>query len=352
MNISDLKNYIFEENKIEDILIDLGLHSIRNHGTYYTAANVDGDNPTAINVYINENLTTVNHTRKINGNNNSGDLLNLVQFVKGINCFEAMKYICDLIGLDLYSAVDNDIPLGVLFIHQLKEMSSDSSYEAEREYLKPIDESILNYYGRYVNDLFYEDNISYEVQNEFELGYDEVSNRITIPIRDEFGTLVGVKGRLFKKDLDSDESKYKYVYLEPCAKTHILYGLYMALPYIQKHNKVYVCESEKAVMQLWSYGIYNCVGIGGHKLSKSQVEKLSRLNVDIILCFDKDIPYKATNLNQDDLITECDKFLDILDIKIYYMLDKDNVLNKKESPTDNPEKFKHLQENNIYYYIK
>ena len=43
--------------------------------------------------------------------------------------------------------------------------------------------------------------ISYETQIEFEIGYDESTNRITIPIRDEISSLVGVKGRLLKEEI-------------------------------------------------------------------------------------------------------------------------------------------------------
>lgn len=35
-------------------------------------------------------------------------------------------------------------------------------------------------------------------------------------------------------------------------------------------------------------------------------------------------------------------------IPIYYIWDKDNILDDKESPSDNPEKWKKLIKNNIY----
>lgn len=342
MEVSDLKNYIYEENKIEDILIDLGLHHIVNHSNYYTCGNVDGDNPIAITVYNNENLFTINYTRNMN-NGNYCDLITLVEFVKEMDFFTAKRYIAELIGLDIYSDLQADIPLGLQFINQLKEMSTECLSEPVRECLNPIDEGILQYYGNYVNDMFLKDNIDYFTQTEFELGYDDYSNRITIPIRDEYGTLVGVKGRLFKEQLEENENKY--MYLEPCSKSQILFGIYKTLPYIKKNKFVYICESEKAVMQLWSYGICNAVALGGHKISRTQLEKLIRLNVDIVLCFDKDI-------GLEDIKVECNKFIDLLDIKIYYLLDSDNILDEKESPTDNYDKFKHLIENNKYYYAK
>ena len=89
--------------------------------------------------------------------------------------------------------------------------------------LKPISEEILNYYKNYVNDLFYDDNISYQTQKDFEIGFDPESNRYTIPIRSELGDLLGVKGRYFYRDVPENENKY--IYLEPCSKSQVLYGL-------------------------------------------------------------------------------------------------------------------------------
>jgi DNA primase len=81
--------------------------------------------------------------------------------------------------------LEDDIPKSLRLTKMLLELQTDS-YESESEKpLKPIPESILNYYQTYVNDMFKEDGVGYETQREFEVGYDEYSNRITIPIRDD-----------------------------------------------------------------------------------------------------------------------------------------------------------------------
>ena len=79
--------------------------------------------------------------------------------------------------------------------------------------VKPIPEKILSYYRNCVNDLFYNDGISYATQADFEIGYDESTNRITIPIRDENGILCGVKGRIFAEHLEDWEKEYKYLFI-------------------------------------------------------------------------------------------------------------------------------------------
>ena len=63
----------------------------------------------------------------------------------------------------------------------------------------------------------------------------------------------------------------------------------------------------------------------------------------MVIAFDKDISETA-------IIMECDKFIDCIDV--YYILDKDGLLNEKESPMDDKGKFKKLFENNRYSFVK
>lgn len=64
-----------------------------------------------------------------------------------------------------------------------------------------------------------------------------------------------------------------------------------------------------------------------------------RLGVKIVLCFDKDVERKEI----EDI---SERFPD--GIPIYYIYDEDNILDKKESPSDNPDKWERLVQNNIY----
>ena len=254
-----------------------------------------------------------------------------------INFFEAVKQLCDWCDLDYYKDWDEDLPEAIKLTKLLLELDSGVNTEEDNAPLKPIPEVILSYYYPYVNDMFKKDGISYEVQKLFEIGYDDFTNRITIPIRDELNNLVGVKGRLFQEELREDD--LKYLYIEPCNRSKILYGLNLSLPYIQKEQCVYVCESEKAVLQLWSAGIYNSVGIGGKKVSQHQIDMITRLCCDVIICFDKDV----SELEIKEL---ANRFID--NIKIYAVIDKDDILNEKESPSDNIEKFMYLIKHNKY----
>ena len=338
LDVKELKNYIYENNYCEQILESVGCHHIKYHsvGAYWTAGNPDGDNKGAIILYNNESLICLNKTRQMIKGNRQTDIIDLVCYVKDLTFPEGLKEICSEIGMSYYHDFEEDIPDSFKILKMLEDMDSNISEEKEKP-LQPISEKILSYYKPYVNDLFYEDHIDYKTQREFEIGFDEETNRYTIPIRSELGDLVGVKARYFDRKVP--DGMNKYIYLEPCAKSKIIYGLYKTLPYIKRTGRIYVGESEKFVEQAWSYGYQNTGGTGGKELSQYQIDMLVRLGVDIVLCLDKDV-------KKEELEELAERFPD--GVPLYYMFDEDNILGEKESPTDDPIKWKHLVENNIY----
>jgi DNA primase len=84
---------------------------------------------------------------------------------------------------------------------------------------------------------------------------------------------------------------------------------------------------------------YYGVSTGGSKVSKRQVEMLTRLGVKICFCFDKD-------QQRGDIENIANMFLD--NIPIYAMLDEHNILDAKESPSDSGKKWAYMLKNNIY----
>ena len=338
MDIEILKEHILENNFIPTILEELGCHHIRKKDGYFQCANPDGDNVTAVCVYENTNLTTINYTRDIsNGKNIHTDLISLVEFYKNETFPYAVKWICDVLDIDYYSNLDEDLPKSLQLTKMLIEMQSvDTEAETEKP-LKPIPEKILSYFKPYVNDMFNEDGVSYDTQAEFEIGYDEFTNRITIPIRDDLGNLVGVKARYFYRQVPEDEQKFMHI--EKCARSQILYGLYKTINFIKKAQRVFVTEAEKGVQQLYDKGYFEAVATGGSKISKSQIDKLTRLCVPIIFVFDKDI----TKEELDDIAS---RFID--GTEVYALIDTIGILNEKESPTDNISKFEQLLEKCMY----
>jgi DNA primase len=334
MNASDIKNYILENNKVEEILEEIGCHSVRNNSNYWVCGNKGGDNKSAITIYK-DNLHVENYTRSLP---QPSDLLTLIEYNKDLNFFQSLKWLHEFLHLDLYSETEQDIPESIRITRMLSAMrNKDSYYDEDTTPIKPIPEKILSYYKPCVNDFWKNDNVPYAVQQEWELMYDEFTNRIIIPIRDETGQLVGCKGRLFKTELSEDDLKYLYV--EPTPRNKILYGLYKTYPFIKQENRVYCLEAEKSVHQLWSYGYKNSIATGGERVSKLQVDKLIRLNVEACFAFDEDV-------SQEKIDNILKMFPD--GISVFNIIDKDKILNHKQSPSDDPQKWEYLIKNNIY----
>lgn len=333
MVVSELKEYILNNDYTEQILSELGCHHITDKGEYFQCGNPDGDNKQAITIYLNENLTCINYTRQLSKDKRTHDIFDLICFVEDISFPEALKWTCNLFGIDYYNTPEEDIgiqTLKMIFGMQLCNTCDDNTP------LKPISEEILKYYLPYPNMQFKDDNIPFSIQEEFEIGYDPSTNYISIPIRDEIGSLVGVKGRWLG---DASEIDKKYWYLEKCNKSRILYGYYQNRDYIKASNKLFVVESEKSVMQLAGLGYRDAVATCGKKITKTQIELISRTKCTPIFAFDKDV-------SEDELQSIAEMFMD--GISVYAIIDKDNILDEKESPSDNPEKWVSLVNNHIY----
>lgn len=334
MTAQEIKSHIYENELIETILEALGCHHIKKHGDYYTAANPDGNNNSAIVVYDSEVLTTINYTRQLTKTARQTDIFDLIVFYNGLTFPEALKWTCNALGLDYYSE-HKDLPESLQILRMLTEMSSNSE-EEDRTPLKPISEKILDYYIPYGNLMFVKDNIPIYIQEEFGIGYCPYSNYITIPIYDELSTLVGIKGRYLG---EPDEYHTKYLYLEKVNKSRVLYGYAQNKDYIKGSSKLFIVESEKAVMQLAGLGYRNVVSTGGKTISKYQVEMIIRTGCSPIFAFDKDV-------TEEELTNIANMFLD--GISVYSIIDKENILSEKESPSDDPDKWMKLVTNHIY----
>lgn len=341
MDARELKNQIYTQGRTLDVLQALGCHHIKNHGNYISCGVPDGDNPSSTIIYIDSpNLNVKAYTRNIVDTNNTSDILTLVSFIRQEPYFaKNIKWICETIGISYYYKTNISIP-SLAFTAQYLEEKKALNQGVEKDIpVKPISESVLKSYLNVSNIIFSKDGLSCRTQSEFEIGYDPQSERITIPIRDEIGTLVGVKGRTIHTN---SQEENKYIYLEACNKSKILYGLYKTYSHIQKHKQIIVVESEKSVMKLWQNGIYNSVAIGGHDLSKHQIRLITQLGVnEVVLCYDEDVFRQNGKIIQSLYIEEANKFLNCQ--KVTAIIDiGGKVLNPKESPADNIDVFQRL----------
>lgn len=334
MRVDELKEYILNNDCIETILENLSCGHIRDRGEYFTCANPDGDNPQAVVVYKNEGLITVNYTRNITKNKRTTDIFDLVGFYRDCSFPEALKYVHDILGLDYY-AENTEIPESLQILKMLKDMSIGSEDE-DNTPLKPIPTQILNYLLPYGNKMWEDEGISLSTQAEFSTFYDPQSNYIAIPIYDELGSLVGLKGCYFG---EPDEYHTKYLYLYKCNKSKVLYGYWQNKDYIKNNKYLIIVESEKSVLKLTEYGFRNVVATGGKTISRTQIELITRTGCTPILALDKDV-------EEDELRKIADMFMD--GIPVYAVIDTDNLLEEKESPMDREDVWRKLYNDYVY----
>ena len=112
MDVKELKNYIYENRYVEQILESIGCHHIKYHASnaYWTCANANGDNNGAIVLYNNEYLMCLNYTRQMIKGDRKTDIVDLVCYTKDLTFPEGLKFICKEIGMSYYHDFDEDIP--------------------------------------------------------------------------------------------------------------------------------------------------------------------------------------------------------------------------------------------------
>lgn len=340
MDVQYLKQKILEDGRVSDILQELGCPHIRERNGIVQCCNPDGgDNPSAVCVYLNENLTTLDYTRQLlsDGQTRTTDLIDFVCWAQKINFFAALKWICSTCGYDYYDEPE-ELPESLQILQMLTKMNKESTSEEEDNTpLKPLNTKILSYYLPYGNKLWEDDGISLQTQKEFSVMYDPQSNRIVLPLFDPLGTLVGIKGRLMKKELDPGEQKYLYMQ-NNFNKSKFLFGLDKTIDMIARQGYCPIFEGEKSTMIAYEHNVGSVAVCGSH-ISRCQANMLTRLNVPLIICFDKD-------KTEEEVKKEAEVFME--QVPVSYMLDKDGLLEDKQSPADNWDKWEYLIKNNIY----
>lgn len=167
MEARTIKEYIYDNNKIEYVLEELGMHHIKWHngGEYITCGMPDGDNPNSTTVYNDSFLGVVAYTRDIKDAYGISDIISLVTFVRQCFFTESINWLCEMFGLDYY-AEEQIVDSSLLFIRAFEKQTKSQKSE-NLAILKPISEDVLKSYLNWNNTEFLKDNISRETQTEF-----------------------------------------------------------------------------------------------------------------------------------------------------------------------------------------
>ena len=115
--------------------------------------------------------------------------------------------------------------------------------------------------------------------------YDRFRGRVTFPIRNTRGQLIGFGGRV----IGAGEPKYLNSPETPLfEKGRELYGLFEARQAIREADRALVVEGYMDVVALAQHGVAYAVATLGTACTPAHVQKLTRQTAHIIFCFDGD----------------------------------------------------------------
>lgn len=162
----------------------------------------------------------------------------------------------------------------------------------------PIEEGLLGIFEACPTSLL-QAGFKEETLRHFDIGFDETHLRVTYPIRDLEGKLVGISGRsvndYWPKYKIYDE-EYKAWDLPPRMnwdKRLYMWNantVYPQLMFQTNPSYIVVVEGFKACMWLWQCGIKNVVALLGTYLSPEHKWVLERLGAPVYLFFDNNEP--------------------------------------------------------------
>lgn len=320
MDLVQLKEYIIKNDKIPDILEWLECHGIKEYGKDYRCALPSHTNTSVVRVNKTNLSVSVYSTIKL-----QGDIISLVMELKSLNFLNAVKDISNLLGLKFNSKIKVKKKKNLLdsfqpFISHAKCNVLEEVENCPLSIFNTLEE--IPYIG------WIREGIIPSTQKEFGICYSIKYNRVCIPWRRWNGKeneYLGIVGRTLNPDYKLlNIPKYFPLYAFP--KSITLYGLQENYKYIQEQGQIIVFEAEKSVLKAHSLMIKNCVALGGHELSRQQLDILLSLNVEIIFAMDKD-------MEEDISLNMCERVKHHR--KTGYIIDKDyNLLGEKDSPID------------------
>lgn len=274
------KELLDNPEKLEELLEYFNFYNIHIHQSYISFGRAIDSSKKSIAIRLEKNdyLYVSDYARNI-----SQDLFTYISEQRLVDFKDIISIVRKILKIDDFSIFRE--PQGIFggFYEKIRK---------KNEYTcRTYDESILNKYVALANMRFIRDNITIDAQQFFNIRYDVESQGIVIPIYNQVGELMGVKVRC---NYDVRDGEMKYYYLIPCQMSQTLYGYSQNYNYLV-NNVIYIFESEKSVMQCYSYGIRNCVALGSGSISRKQVQMLLELNPKKII-FMHDVGFDLENI--------------------------------------------------------
>lgn len=331
-----IRKRLLDENRLQDIYEAMGCEFVSYSSNRIEAQlppKFNSNNKRSVQTKLNNSLTSNIRTPV---GFHGGSIFDLVSFIVHekrteeefkSNLPNAKRFICETLGWTEYLN-GGEFKTKKDYVAPLRALMGNDRKKREIIPNEVLPENVMNQFYIKGKPIPYknwiEEGISYNTQVMYGVGFDWDSHRVVYPLRNRFGQLVGVKGRIMK---DEDDPKRKYMYVYSCNNRFEWFNFHFALPYILEKKEVYIFESEKSCMKMFEHGIYNTLAIGASDMSPEQADIIKALGLDIkiILCYDKGI-------SAEDIAKQAEWYKGR---EIYYMYDIDGLLEgKKSSPID------------------
>jgi DNA primase len=334
INADKLKEYIVENNCIEQILLSVDCHDLHEYTSEWRAALPQGTNKTAVCVKK-DNLSVIIRN---SAGNTRGDIFTLVMTLKHMSFGQANKFIHKELGLK-YSYKKNskeEIKKDPLAIFK---KIKRQKYIIDNKNIPVYDDNCLKEYIDLPYIGWVREGILPSTCKKFHIGYSYDRKRIVIPERKWDGDdneYIGISGRTTVPNYELFDIPKYFKLSNTYPKGFNVYGLNENYQTIQEAGYCVVMESQKSVLKRYSRKDGTCVAIGNCEITAEQVRILISLNVEIVIALDEGI-----NINH--VRKECDKFYPIR--KVSYIYDTWGLIEKgsKDSPAD--------KENKIYNFL-
>ena len=203
--------------------------------------------------------------------------------------------------------------------------------------------TVLDCFEDYYHPTWIKDGISIDVMRANNIKFWRSQNKIIIPHYDKDNRLIGIRARELEPELVDIYGKYHPISIGDKMYKHILhfnlYGINNQQYGINKRHSAIIVEGEKSVLlDQTYYGKYgNAVACCGSSFSSYQLALLiDNFDInEIILAFDKEYDNwtdEPAKIKRRELEKKYKPFTNR--VKVSYIWDTLNLLNKKDSPYD------------------
>lgn len=258
----------------------------------------------------------------------SGNVFTFVAEYENVSFIEAVRIVASKCGKELsITTYNNNVSQALKEENEIMDLTQKFFLNNLRtkfgkdalEYLKNrgLNEDIIKEFGIGLsldsNDSLYQLLLkkNYDIKKLLDLGlvnsvngktYDMFTRRITFPLWDKDGNIVGFSARVYRNE--KDVSKYMNSRESKLFKKgETLYNYHKAKDIAKREKKIIVVEGFMDAIRISSIGIKNVVALQGTAMTTEQIQLLKKLRVKVILCLDNDnAGLIATINNGDELI--------------------------------------------------